>query len=175
MMENAVPAMAGLEQGIPRALQGAHSLIQRFRLGGNPVDQLGQLPHQRFFAGKGQIGDQGALGGGSGGHLAGIGDHRGKDLLVDQVQHGVGLDGNDLAVVFQLHFIPAVQLLAGIDPLALEQGDVPLDGSLALYTEGAELIRKCTQQLDEAEQTVVKLQKGPDGSPVELPFDTESE
>ena len=58
---------------------------------------------------------------------------------------------------------------------ALEQGDAPLDGSLALYTEGAELIRKCTQQLDEAEQTVVKLQKGPDGSPVELPFDTESE
>ena len=27
--------------------------------------------------------------------------------------------------------------------------------------------------LDEAEQKVVKLQKGPDGEPVELPFDTE--
>ena len=58
---------------------------------------------------------------------------------------------------------------------ALEQGDVPLDRSLALYTEGAELIRRCTKELDEAEQTVVKLQKGPDGSPVELPFDTEIE
>ena len=57
----------------------------------------------------------------------------------------------------------------------LEQGDVPLDRSLALYSEGAELIRRCTRELDEAEQTVVKLQKGPDGSPVELPFDTEIE
>ena len=58
---------------------------------------------------------------------------------------------------------------------ALEQGDVPLDRSLALYTEGADLIRRCTRQLDEAEQTVVKLQKGSDGSPVELPFDAENE
>ena len=58
---------------------------------------------------------------------------------------------------------------------ALEQGDVALDRSLTLYTEGAELIRRCTKQLDEAEQTVVRLQKGPDGSPMELPFDTESE
>ena len=57
----------------------------------------------------------------------------------------------------------------------LEKGEAPLEESLALYTEGAELIRRCTKQLDEAEQTVVRLQKGPDGSPVELPFDTESE
>ena len=31
----------------------------------------------------------------------------------------------------------------------------------------------CYQYLDEAEQKVVKLQKGPDGEPVELPFGTE--
>ena len=53
---------------------------------------------------------------------------------------------------------------------ALEKGDVPLEQSLALYTEGAELIRKCTERLNEAEQTVMKLQKSADGSPEELPF-----
>lgn len=53
---------------------------------------------------------------------------------------------------------------------ALEKGDVALEQSLALYTEGAELIRRCTQRLNEAEQTVVKLQKSADGSPRELPF-----
>ncbi len=53
---------------------------------------------------------------------------------------------------------------------ALEKGDVALEESLALYTEGAELIRKCTERLNAAEQTVVKLQKSPDGSPQELPF-----
>ena len=53
---------------------------------------------------------------------------------------------------------------------ALEKGDTPLEESLALYTEGAELIRLCTAQLNAAEQTVVRLQKAPDGSPEELPF-----
>lgn len=52
----------------------------------------------------------------------------------------------------------------------LEKGDVPLEGSLALYTEGAELIKRCTGLLSDAEQTVVRLQKGMDGAPVEFPF-----
>ena len=52
----------------------------------------------------------------------------------------------------------------------LEKGEAPLEESLALYTEGAELIRLCTARLSQAEQTVVQLQKGPDGAPVELPF-----
>ena len=53
---------------------------------------------------------------------------------------------------------------------ALEKGDVPLEQSLALYTEGAELIKCCTGLLNDAEQTVVRLQKGMDGAPVEFPF-----
>ena len=53
----------------------------------------------------------------------------------------------------------------------LEKGDAALEDSLKLYEEGAGLIRQCTKQLDEAEQTVVRLQKGPDGEPIELPFD----
>ena len=53
---------------------------------------------------------------------------------------------------------------------ALEQGDVQLADSLALFEEGAGLVGTCEALLDGAEQQVVKLQKGPDGEPVELPF-----
>jgi len=49
----------------------------------------------------------------------------------------------------------------------LERGDLPLDDSLALYKEGTGLIKACSKMLDEAEQKVVKLRKGPDRSPVE--------
>ena len=58
---------------------------------------------------------------------------------------------------------------------ALEQGDVPLAGSLALFEEGTKLIAACSKQLDQAEPQVVKLMKGPDGAPVELPFETAEE
>ena len=69
------------------------------------------------------------------------------------------------------------QMLARLDEIVrtLEKGDAPLEESLSLYTEGAELIRVCNGQLDEAEQTVIRLQKGQDGSPVELPFETEGD
>lgn len=53
----------------------------------------------------------------------------------------------------------------------LEQGDVSLDESMKLFQEGTELIRRCGKMLDEAEQQVVRLRKGPDGEPEELPFD----
>ena len=52
----------------------------------------------------------------------------------------------------------------------LERGDAPLAESLALFEEGAGLVGTCEALLDGAEQQVVKLQKGPDGEPVELPF-----
>ena len=55
----------------------------------------------------------------------------------------------------------------------LERGDAALAVSLALFEEGTKLASVCSAMLDEAEQKVVKLQKGPDGEPVELPFDTE--
>ncbi len=53
----------------------------------------------------------------------------------------------------------------------LEKGDAPLAESLGLFEEGTGLIRDCSRQLDEAEQRVVKLRKGPDGAPVEEPFE----
>ena len=55
----------------------------------------------------------------------------------------------------------------------LERGDAKLADSLALFEEGTRLSALCAGMLDEAEQKVVKLQKGPDGEPVELPFHTE--
>jgi len=55
----------------------------------------------------------------------------------------------------------------------LEKGNAPLDQSLALFEEGAGLIKVCGKMLDEAEQTVVRLQKGDDGEPRESLFDDE--
>lgn len=55
----------------------------------------------------------------------------------------------------------------------LERGDAKLADSLALFEEGTRLASACSVMLDEAEQKVVKLQKGPGGEPVELPFDAE--
>ena len=53
----------------------------------------------------------------------------------------------------------------------LEQGDATLDESLTLFEEGTKLIKSCGKLLDDAEQKVVKLQKGDDGEPVEEPFE----
>ena len=55
----------------------------------------------------------------------------------------------------------------------LESGDMPLSESLSLFEEGTKLISACTSMLDEAEQKVVKLKKGADRAPVELPFEGE--
>ena len=53
----------------------------------------------------------------------------------------------------------------------LEKGDAPLAESLGLFEEGAGLVRACEKLLNEAEQKVTQLRKGPDGAPEELPFD----
>lgn len=58
---------------------------------------------------------------------------------------------------------------------ALEKGDAQLADSLALFEEGTKLAASCTAMLDEAEQKVVALMKGPDGAPVELPFGEEAQ
>lgn len=67
------------------------------------------------------------------------------------------------------------QSLARLDEIVrhLEKGDLPLSDSLALFEEGTGLLKGCNRMLDEAEQTVAKLKKGPDREPVELPFEDE--
>ena len=65
--------------------------------------------------------------------------------------------------------------LTGIRPTRLfyerlEKGDAPLSDSLKLFEEGTKLVNQCRSELDKAEQQVVKLMKGPDGTPVESNF-----
>ena len=57
---------------------------------------------------------------------------------------------------------------------SLEKGNLPLADSLTLFEEGTALIKRCTELLDQAEQKVVKLRKGTDGTPEELPFEDEA-
>ena len=53
----------------------------------------------------------------------------------------------------------------------LERGESTLDESLALFEEGTKLAAACSKQLDQAEQKILKLTKGPDGGePVETPL-----
>lgn len=54
----------------------------------------------------------------------------------------------------------------------LEKGDAPLSESLKMFEEGTSLIASCDNMLNTAEQMVVKLKKGPDGEPIELPFES---
>ena len=53
----------------------------------------------------------------------------------------------------------------------LEKGDAPLGDSLKLFEEGTALIADCDAALFKAEQVVVKLRKGANGEPEELPFE----
>ena len=55
----------------------------------------------------------------------------------------------------------------------LEQGEAPLEDALSLFEEGTKLMKKCSAQLDRAEQEVTRLLAGPDGAPVEEPFQGE--
>ena len=67
------------------------------------------------------------------------------------------------------------QSLARLDEIVrhLEKGDLPLKDALSLFEEGTSLIKNCGVMLDEAEQQVVKLKKGDDRQPVELPVEGE--
>lgn len=56
---------------------------------------------------------------------------------------------------------------------SMEKGDAPLEEALKLFEEGSALIAACGKMLDEAEQKVVKLKKGANGEPIELPFEEE--
>lgn len=52
----------------------------------------------------------------------------------------------------------------------LEAGEQPLEQSLALYEEGAKLMKQCTALLDKAEQKVMKLHLAQTGVLEEVPF-----
>lgn len=54
----------------------------------------------------------------------------------------------------------------------LEKGDAPLEQAMALFEEGAVLLRECTRQLDEAEQKVSLLTSGKENEVIEEPFES---
>lgn len=49
----------------------------------------------------------------------------------------------------------------------LENGQAPLDDSLALYEEGIALVRYCTEKLDNAEQRIRVLDLSPEAEGAE--------
>lgn len=57
----------------------------------------------------------------------------------------------------------------------LERGDVPLEDSMKLFTEGTELVRSCGKLLDEAQLQVKKIMVSQDGTPAEGEFNDEAE
>ena len=57
---------------------------------------------------------------------------------------------------------------------ALDAVDTPLEESLALFEEGAGLVKKCTEKLDQAQQKVSLLTRSPEGTITEEPFRPES-
>ena len=67
------------------------------------------------------------------------------------------------------------QKLSRLDEIVrhLEKGDLPLSDSLSLFEEGTGLLSDCSRMLEDAEQKVVKLRKGADRQPEELPFEDE--
>lgn len=54
---------------------------------------------------------------------------------------------------------------------AMERGEVSLEESLKLFSEGTELVRSCGKLLDEAELQVKKIVASTDGTPVEEDFE----
>lgn len=53
----------------------------------------------------------------------------------------------------------------------LEQGDIPLEESLAAFERGVALTRRCQAALRQAEQKVEMLLARPGGEPSRVPFD----
>lgn len=57
----------------------------------------------------------------------------------------------------------------------LERGEAPLEEALSLFEEGTKLVKKCSTQLERAEQKVNKLLAGPDDTVQEKPFSGEAQ
>lgn len=57
----------------------------------------------------------------------------------------------------------------------LEQGDAPLEQSIALFEEGTKLSAKLHEMLDAAEQKVHLMMETTDGQIEQQPFDTKEE
>jgi len=70
----------------------------------------------------------------------------------------------------QVTFEESIQRLEQI-VRTMERGEVPLEESLKLFQEGTDLVRKCTELLENAQLEIKKITVGADGSPIEENFD----
>ena len=57
----------------------------------------------------------------------------------------------------------------------LEKGDLPLEDSLKVFEEGMDLIKFCSDKLEEVEQKVTMLVKEGNGKYAQRPFEVEKE
>lgn len=57
----------------------------------------------------------------------------------------------------------------------LEKGDLPLEDSLKVFEEGMDLIKFCSEKLEEVEQKVTMLVKESNGKYAHRPFDVEKD
>jgi exodeoxyribonuclease VII small subunit len=69
-------------------------------------------------------------------------------------------------------FESAIKELEGI-VARLEKGDCPLAEALDLFQRGAELVRVCSQMLDEAQKRVEIVTQALNGRPSTAPFSPE--
>ncbi len=53
----------------------------------------------------------------------------------------------------------------------LEEGNLTLDESIRSFEEGMDLVKKCTEVLDKAEERIQKLTRDASGKPVTSPLD----
>ena len=53
----------------------------------------------------------------------------------------------------------------------LEEGNLSLDESIRSFEEGMDLVKKCTEVLDKAEERIQKLTRDTSGKPVTSPLD----
>jgi len=67
------------------------------------------------------------------------------------------------------------EMLARLEEIVglLDRVDTPLDSALALFEEGAGLVKSCTAKLDAAQQKVNILTRSETGEVVEAPFTAE--
>ena len=68
------------------------------------------------------------------------------------------------------------EMLARLEEIVslLDRTDTPLDTALALFEEGAGLVKNCTAKLDAAQQKVNVLTRNEAGEIVEVPFTPEA-
>ena len=118
MESNGLLALGGQSLGgIHGILQGVDGVAHGVGVGGQAAQGLGLTAHADALA-------DGQLGSGGVGHFAHVGVDGGQQLLAGHLQHGQGLDVDDLGVVLQLYLVAAVHLHLGQHPELFHQGDV---------------------------------------------------